>query len=760
MNRQDSSAERGGPLSRAAIQGSRSRRDTIGVQNNYGVGPARGPAQTLVTLPSLDAGFTSRGAELERVLAVLDPGVEGVAGVVVSQGMGGVGKTQLALAAGHEAIRRGWFAGALFVDLHGYSTPVDGDRAVESFLRSLEVPTERWPDDADARRGLYRSSLEERSLELGGPILVVADNASEAGQVTPLVPGLARHRLLATSRDRLTSFGWRRIPIDHLSDTRAVRVLVEALRVGDPDDPRVAEAAALARVAKACAGLPLALRICAAVLGAAPDMTADELANTLEGSETRLRRLRDSSRSLYTVFEQSRARLAPEAAELLALLGLAPGPDISTAAAAVLAGVEETEALECLRSLSAAHLVSGKAGRWQMHDLTADYAASLSKGDDAADRFVHARRRLFDHYSSMADDARLNLVALPGQQTPETFADRRAATRWLDAERAVLIDTVHVARRLGETRTETDLPVFLNTYLKRRRDLSDLEDVHRIALRAAQRSGNRDREAISWNNLGAVLRETRRFGAAIDAHGRARSLFAELFDDHGEAVSWSSLGAALGDERRFTEALEALRGAQVMFARLDDVHREAIAWNNLGATLREVGRFAEAVDAHQRAQGFFRQLGDTHREARVWVNLGAALSQEKRFTEAMEAHERARTMFQGLGDTREVAKAGMGLGICFRGLRRTDEALALLDEVVGFLSDEHDPHHEGLARHELGLTWMAAGDPPRAVPHLERAVKLLGENNDPFRRDQAAAALARARNSSTPGGSSPGPPTL
>lgn len=757
MNRHDSPG--GEPANRATVQGSWSARDTVAVQNNYGVAPARGAAQTLLTLPSVDAGFTSRSGELERVLAVIDPGAEGVPGVVVSQGMGGVGKTQLALAAGHEAIRRGWFAGALFVDLHGYTTPVDGDRAVESFLHSLEVPTERWPADADARRGLYRSALEERALELGGPILVVADNASGAGQVAPLVPGRTRHRLLATSRDRLTSHGWRRIPIDHLPADRAVRVLVGALRVGDPDDPRVVEEEGLARVAKACAGLPLALRVCAAVLGAAPDMTADELADTLEASETRLLRLGDDSRSLYTVFEQSRARLVPEAAELLALLGLAPGPDISTASAAVLAGVEEAEVLGRLRALSAAHLVSGRAGRWRMHDLTAGYAASLSSGDDTPDRFVRARRRLFEHYSSMANDARFNLVALPGQRTPDTFADRAAATRWLDAERAVLIDTVHVARRLGETRTETDLPRHINTYLKWRRDLTDLEDLQRIALSAARRSEDEGREAATWNRLGAALRVTRRFEEAVDAHGRARHLYVKLRDTHGEAVSRSGLGAALSGGRRFEEAIDALRGSQAVFARMDDVLREANAWNHLGEALREVGRTAEAVDAHQRAQGFFHQLGDTHREARVWDNLGAVLRREERFAEAMEAYERARSMFLGLGDTREAVKADMGVAICLRGLRRTEEALAELGEVVGFFTEERDLHHEGLSRHELGLTWAAAGQPAKAIPHLERAVRLLGENNDPFQRDRAAEALASARESLNPAGGSAGPPS-
>ncbi|WP_431872958.1 tetratricopeptide repeat protein [Nocardiopsis eucommiae] len=748
MNGPNSPGDR--PTSHAHVQGTRAGRDTIAVQNNYGAVPARGAAQTLLTLPSVDAGFTSRSGELERVLAVLDPEAEGVPGVVVSQGMGGVGKTQLALAAGHEALRRGWFAGALFVNLHGYTTPVDGDRAVESFLRGLDVPPRRWPDDAEARRGLYRSALEERALELGGPILVVADNASEAGQVAPLVPGRTRHRLLATSRDRLTSHGWRRVPIDHLPGDRAVRVLVEALRVGDPDDDRVTETEGLARVARACAGLPLALRVCAAVLAAAPDMTADELADTLEASATRVLRLGDGSRSLHAVFEQSRARLAPDTAELLALLGLAPGPDISTAAAAVLAGVTEPEVLERLRALSVAHLVSGREGRWRMHDLTAGYAASLCGGDEAPERFVRARRRLFDHYASTADDARLNIVALSGQRTPDTFADRAAATRWMDAERAVLIDTVHVARELGETRTETDLPLYLNTYLKWRRDFGDLEDLQWIAVRASQRGGDEEREAVSWDHLGAVLRATRRFEEAMDAHVCALRLYTELEDQHGEAVSRSGLGAALNGERRFEEAIDVLRGSQAMFARLGDVLREANACNHLGEALREVGRYAESVEAHQRARGFYHQLGELHREAKVWVNLGAVLAREGRFTEAMEAYERARTMFQGLGDTLEVVRTETGTATCLRGLHRTDEALAALDAVVGFLVEERDPHHEGLARYELGLTWAARGDAVRAIPHLERAVELLAENNDPYLRDRAAEALVSARDSPDP----------
>ncbi|MFE9246133.1 tetratricopeptide repeat protein [Nocardiopsis sp. NPDC006938] len=723
------------------------------VRVDVGGGPARGAAQTLLTLPSVEAGFTGREVELERVLAVLDPEARGVPGVVVSQGMGGIGKTQLALAAGHEALRRGWFAGALFVDLHGYTTPVDGDRAVESFLHGLDVPARRWPDDPEARRGLYRSALEERSLELGGPILVVADNASEAAQVVPLVPGRARHRLLTTSRDRFASHGWRRVSVDHLPQDRAVRLLAEALRVGDPDDPRVADQA-LARVARACAGLPLALRVCAALLGAAPDMTVVELARTLEEGRARPSRLRDGSRSPHTVFEQSRARLAPEVAELLALLGLAPGPDVSTEAVAVLAGTTVSEVVGRLRCLAAAHLVTGEAGRWRMHDLVADYAASLSAGEGAPARYARARTRLFDHYTARADHARLHLVALPGRAAPATFADRVSATEWLDAERAVLIDTVHEAHRLGQTRTAAELPVYLNTYLKRRRDFTDLVSVHSIAIDAASGTGDAVREGIAWNNLGAVVREQRRFGEAVDAHERARVLFVERGDVHGEAVSCGGLGAALIEERRFAEAMVVLRRALAMLTRVDDAHRAAIAWNNLGVALREEGRYAEAIEAHEHALRDFHRLGDAHRQARVWVNLGAVAREERRFDGALEAYARARDVFGELGDTREAVSAQAGVGTCLREVGRTEEALALLEEAAEFFAEEGDPHSEGWVRHELGLAWVGAGEPAGAVPQLERAVGLLGESADPHRGELAAGDLARAR-AALPSGEGP-----
>ena len=109
--------------------------------------------------------------------------------VVVSAvaGLAGVGKTTLAVEAGHAAMKRGWFGGGvLFIDLHGYDeAPVEPAQALDALLRALGVPAEHIPPAAEERAGLYRSVL----AQIADPVLVIADNASSEAQVRPLLPG-------------------------------------------------------------------------------------------------------------------------------------------------------------------------------------------------------------------------------------------------------------------------------------------------------------------------------------------------------------------------------------------------------------------------------------------------------------------------------------------------------------------------------------------------------------------------------------------
>ena len=189
----------------------------------------------LAQLPPLVAGFTGRETELAMMTGLLDPG--GAAGAVVVSavaGLAGVGKTALAVQAGHAARERGWFrGGVLFIDLHGYDPrPVEPGQALDALLRALGVAAEHIPPGAEARAGLYRSVL----AQISEPVLVIADNASSEAQVRPLLPGAGPHRVVVTSRHTLGSLDARLLDVTVLDDAAGVALLDAALHAARPDD--------------------------------------------------------------------------------------------------------------------------------------------------------------------------------------------------------------------------------------------------------------------------------------------------------------------------------------------------------------------------------------------------------------------------------------------------------------------------------------------------------------------------------------------
>jgi predicted ATPase len=113
--------------------------------------------------------------------------------VVISaiEGMAGVGKTQLAVHAGHLLAAERPFTHVLFVDLRGFhpdptQPPADPAAVLDSFLRLLGVPGQRAPHDPTARAELFRQRL------VGERALVVLDNAVDEDQIRPLLPDSPR----------------------------------------------------------------------------------------------------------------------------------------------------------------------------------------------------------------------------------------------------------------------------------------------------------------------------------------------------------------------------------------------------------------------------------------------------------------------------------------------------------------------------------------------------------------------------------------
>ena len=449
-------------------------------------------------LPAAPAQFIDRAAELARLDELIGQTAEpaGEAQVRAVVGSPGIGKSALATVWAHRAA--GHFPdGQLYVNLKGFAPaarPVLPEQAIRGFLQALGVPSAEIPESPDAQTALYRSVLA------GKRVLVVLDNARDADQVRPLLPGSGRCAVLITSRARLdglvATVGARILTLDVMSEAESRELIVRRLGAARAQ----AEPEAVADLARLCAGLPLGLAIVAARAAARPGFRLAALSAELGGGDARLDALEtaDTTSSVREVFSWSYRQLSQPAARMFRLLGLHPGPDITVAAAASLGATGRSQARRAVAELAGAHLLTEHVpGRFTGHDLLRAYAAELAaEGEDEVGRDL-ARRRLGDHYLHTAAAAGRRLcparpavilgAAQPGT-VPEKFTSYAEALGWFSAEHQVLLAVADAAAAACDDACAWQLPALLTDYLNREGHWHDLAALGRAALAAAEQA--------------------------------------------------------------------------------------------------------------------------------------------------------------------------------------------------------------------------------------------------------------------------------
>jgi tetratricopeptide (TPR) repeat protein len=582
-------------------------------------------------------------------------------------GMGGIGKTALAVEVAHRARAMGWFpGGTLVVDLRGYDdNPVTADQAVLALLDALGVRGPDLPPTAARQYDAYRALLAERRDRM----LLILDNASDPAQFLELLPGTDHHRVLITSRDRPDSLPVRLIALETLTPDDSVALVARALHdVDERDDRAVREPDALSELAALCGHLPLALQIAAAMLRRRRLRDIASLVTEIRKAEDPTlvfdngcpgTDLYGRSLALRPVLEASYRRLPPGQARLLRLLSLAPGAETGTEAVAALADLDMEAVLPLLDDLAATHLVtpvrcgdgSVSAMRWRLHDLVRAFTAGVVTADAGLREECEAgRERVLAFYLRWAKAADDRLDWVPGRPVPERFADWAQAREWLEEERAGLVGAVQWAREERHAVTAVRLALCLIRYLEWWRYFDEGITVARTAVEAARRSGDRRGEAGASNRLGMVLRAVGRVDEAIEAHTRARDLRRDAGDRAGEAVAWDDLGCDLSMAGREEESVEAHTRARSLYRAVGDLRGEGNTWNHVGIALLHMGGTEEAIEAHTRACDLYRTVGDLNREGLAWNNLGNALATADRTAAAIDAYTHALRIHRGLED--------------------------------------------------------------------------------------------------------------
>ncbi|WP_413103354.1 AfsR/SARP family transcriptional regulator [Streptomyces sp. Inha503] len=651
--------------------------------------PATAPEQiTVVTavpqqLPSEVAHFTGRERELAGLDALLpastgtgegDGGGGGrastAARITVIAGSGGLGKTTLAVHWAHR-VRDRFPDGQLYVNLRGFG-PTDSAmtaaEAVRGFLDAFQVPAHRIPATLEAQTALYRSLLADRRM------LILLDNARDAEQVRPLLPGSPGCLVVLTSRNELTSLvvaeQAQPLPLDLLDRDESRELLIS--RVGG--ERVAAEPEAVEEVITVCAGLPLALAIVAARAATHPRFSLEALAGELRDARGSLDAFEggDATTDVRAVFSWSYHTLGADAARLFRLLGVHPGPDIAAPAAASLVGIPVPQARRLLIQLTRAHLITERApGQYGFHDLLRAYAMELTQAYDAREERRTALHRMLDHYLHTAVAAGKAFTphrepitvepVRPGVSVGE-FAGHGQALLWFIVTYPALMAALQEAAEAGFETHTWQLAWSLTEFLDQRGHWHDQRTVHRIALGSAHRIRDLAGQAHSCYALGLADLRMGRYDRARGHLVRALNLYGETGNAVGQALAHGALNLASEREGRHDEGLHHALRALKLYRAAGHRSGEAYALNNVGWAYAMLGDFQQTLVHCEKALTMLRQAGDRRGESAAWDSLGYAHSHVGDHQQAISCYRHAVDLRRGRGERVREAESLHRLG--------------------------------------------------------------------------------------------------
>ncbi|MFJ2198131.1 AfsR/SARP family transcriptional regulator [Streptomyces violaceusniger] len=621
--------------------------------------PAVRPAQLPPDLPA----FSGRHAELAGVHTLLPEGAEaGSPGPVVISaidGMAGIGKTTLAVHWAHRIAHR-FPDGQLYANLRGFDptgSMMSPNEALRAFLHALGIPPNRVPTGLDAKTALYRSLLAGRRM------LILLDNVVDSQHVRPLLPGSPGCLTIVTSRNQLhgliASEGARPLTLGPLSPAESHEALVRRLGT----DRVAAEPQAVATIIRLCGRLPLALAVVAARAATRPSFPLSSVAAELRESQGNLDAFAgaDPSTDARSVFSWSYRALDREAARLFRLLALHPGPEVSAAAAASLAGLPLRVTRALLTALTRAHLLVEQApGRYTFHDLLRAYAMELVQDHDPDEIRHDARHRMFDHYLHTARTAAtllaphrtepLPLSPARPDAAPEHLGGQDRAEAWLSAERVVLLSVVEHARDHGFPSHAWRLAVTLELFLDRRGHWQEQTAIQRTALGAARALSDRLGQAHSHRTLGFAEGRLGRYEEGCGHLDRALELFTELGEAGGQARTLRSLAFLSNSQSRYQEALDHYRPALDHYRAAAHLSGQASVLNEIGWTHILRGEYEHALAHCRQAVELHRRIGDSAGEAAALDSLGYAYHHLGRYEHALTSYRRALAIYREISD--------------------------------------------------------------------------------------------------------------
>jgi DNA-binding SARP family transcriptional activator/Tfp pilus assembly protein PilF len=693
--------------------------------------------------------FTGREDELRSLISESVSGTGTALPLSVVHGMPGVGKTTLVVHAAH-LLREQYPAGGLYLNLqaHSQQRPLEPGQALAQLLLAIGVGVEQLPPECEERAALWRERMARRKA------LLILDDARDAAQVRPLLPGAATCRVLVTSRHHLHDLeGARSLSLDVPTATEAAALFSRVAGAG-----RISDSEALRQVVELCGCHPLALQLAASRFRHRDGWDIRDLADRLAQAPATPGEI-NLPEGVFTAFSLSYTELPPSQRHLLRCLALHPGPDLTLGVACALTGSSPADVRRGMDELTDSHLIEEVAkDRYRLHDLLRGFGrrAGLHEDSDAArsdalSRLLDLHITVADHADRLAHPHRRRLDVTPAHQPAygPVLLDAGDGQAWLDVERSNLLATARTAAAVPTSHAALFPHVLAHAF----HTWGSWEAAAELYLAALSLSGSDPSLTAQLRvEYAAVLWSQGCHEAALHQATEALALGVGHEDLWAQAQAHVQIGRAHLVCGRRGEASAHLEQALALHEAVGSRSGMADTLNLRAIALSYAGRNDEALACFRAIRRIREEIGDPQGELRALNNIGEIHALTGDHDKARAYYESSLALARRFGGRQELAILFGNLGnVCLAG-GAVEKALDYYHRSLESYRATGDPRCEADALINIGAAHRALGRHHEAVIHFTMADRIATRIGDHYGRlrsltEGAAAELAAERHS-------------